>query len=321
MMRRWLALCGSAVLLASCGGADGDAAGGRLPPAPAGVTAEAGSATSVHVMWNAAGEDVAAYEVLRDGRKVREVPGSTRMVDVTRLRPSTVYVFSVRARDADGRVGPRSAEVRATTPADDPADTSPPGAPDGLRGTALGGRMVQLTWTAAQDDRRVVSYDIEQGGTPVHRVGGNQTGAVVTGLRPGTRYAFTVRARDAADNVSPPSAVVRVTMPGHARAASGTAPSGFRAEAREGDDGAHHAHLSWVPPRVDGTVSEYEVHLDGRPATAVVFGGTPPKDRARHSFYLGRDPGETHRVRLRARLPDGTWGAFTAERTVTTGQR
>jgi hypothetical protein len=34
---------------------------------------------------------------------------------------------------------------------------------------------------------------------------------------------------------------------------------------------------------------------------------------------VGRDSGATHRVRIRAMLPDGTWGGFSAERTVTTG--
>ncbi|NNN36636.1 hydrolase, partial [Streptomyces sp. S3(2020)] len=36
-------------------------------------------------------------------------------------------------------------------------------------------------------------------------------------------------------------------------------------------------------------------------------------------FYVGRDAGVTHRVRIRAKLPDGTWGGFSAQRTVTTG--
>ncbi|MFI7294755.1 hypothetical protein [Streptomyces sp. NPDC050121] len=39
-----------------------------------------------------------------------------------------------------------------------------------------------------------------------------------------------------------------------------------------------------------------------------------------YSFYAGREAGIGHRVRLRARLPDGTWGAFSTERTVTTGE-
>ncbi|MES5820184.1 fibronectin type III domain-containing protein [Streptomyces sp. RG80] len=317
-MRRFLALCGAITLVASCGWG-GDGAEGRLPAAPVGVTAAAGSATSVHVMWNATGQGVEVYEVYRGTTKVKEVPGSQHMVDVTRLRPSTMYVFTVRARDTDGRLGPSSGEVRARTPAAGAADGAPPTAPGAARGKVIGGRAVQLSWSASSDDRGVISYDIHQGTTKIHSVGGSQTAAVVTGLRPGTRYSFTVRARDAADNVSPASGTVRLTTAPGADAGTGTAPTRFRASTRLGDDGAYYLDLSWVPPRADGTVTEYQVHLDGRPATSLVFGGSAPSDRATYGFYVGRDAGVTYRVRIRARLPDGTWGGFSPERTVTTG--
>ncbi|MGV9844427.1 fibronectin type III domain-containing protein [Streptomyces fungicidicus] len=318
--RRLLALCGILLLLASCrwGGADEEDGGERLPGAPTGVTAEAGSATSVHVMWNAAADArVSRYEVYRGTTKVGEVPASEHMVDVTRLRPGTSHVFTVRARDRDGRLGPRSREVRATTPAAAAADGTAPTRPADLRGRAAGSRAAQLSWSAAADDRGVVSYDVYQGGTKIHSVGGNQTATVVTGLRPGTRYAFTVRARDAADNLSPAGSAVRLTTAGGADGRA-TSPTGFRAASEE-SDGAYYLVLDWVPPRVDGVVTEYEVRLDGRVATSLVYGGDAPRDRATYRFYAGREPGVTHRVRIRAMLPDGTWGGFSAERAVTTG--
>ena len=320
-LSRCLALGGALTLLVSCGGAaSGDGTPGGAPGAPLGVTATAGSATSVHVMWNAVSVSggVGGYEVYRGTTKVEEVPGAQHMVDVTRLKPSTVYVFTVRARDKQGRAGPPSREIRATTPAAVAADRVAPSRPGGLRGRAVGSRSVQLSWSAASDDRGVVSYDIHQGATKIHSVGGNQTAAVVTGLRPGTRYVFTVRARDAGDNVSAASGSVRLTTPGTDDGRD-TAPTGFRATTHRAD-GAYHLDLSWVPPRTDGVVTEYQIQLDGRPATSLVYGGPAPRDRAaEYSFYLGREAGVSHRVRIRAKLPDGTWGGFSAERTVTTG--
>ncbi|MFI6035831.1 fibronectin type III domain-containing protein [Streptomyces sp. NPDC051315] len=315
-MRR-VVLCGG-VLVACCacaGPGGGDE--GRAPGAPTGVTAEAGSATSVHVMWNAV-PAVSAYEVYRGPTKVAVVPASGRMLDVTRLAPSTTYVFTVRARDAEGRLGPRSREVRATTPAAVATDRTPPTRPHGATGRAAGSRAAQLSWSASTDDRGVVSYDVYRGGTKIHSVGGNQTATVVTGLRPGTRYTFTVRARDAAGNLSPAGAPVRLTTAPGSDEGRDTAPTEFRATARPAD-GAYYIDLAWVPPRVDGVVTEYQIQLDGRPATSLVWGGTPPRDRASYSFYVGQEAGAGHRVRLRARLPDGSWGAFSAERTVTTG--
>ncbi|MFD0313176.1 fibronectin type III domain-containing protein [Streptomyces flavalbus] len=314
-------VCGTLLLVASCawGGGSGDT-GERPPGAPTGVTAEAGSATSVHVMWNAvsARPGVAGYEVYRGGTKVDEVPATEHMTDVTRLAPGTTYVFTVRARDAEGRLGPRSREVRATTPAAVTADGSAPTRPGSLTGRAAGARAAQLSWTASKDDRGVVSYDVFQGDTKIHSVGGGQTATVVTGLRPGTRYAFTVRARDAADNVSPASAVVRLTTAPGADDGRSTAPTAFRASTRR-VDGAWHIELTWVPPRADGVITEYEVQLDGRTATSLVFGGTAPSAKATYGFYAGEEDGVTHRVRIRAKLPDGTWGGYSAERTVTTG--
>lgn len=230
----WVVLCGlSAVLSCGCAGNPGGD-DGRAPGAPTGVTAQAGSATSVHVMWNAVAADpaVGAYEVYRGTEKVGDVPGSAHMLDVVRLSPSTTYVFSVRARDGDGRLGPRSREARATTPAAAAADNSPPTTPGTLTGRTTGSRAVQLSWSASTDDRKVVSYDVCQGGVRVHSVGGGQTATVVTGLRPGARYSFTVRARDAADNVSPAGPPVRLTTaPGDGggrtprRSASGRPPT------------------------------------------------------------------------------------------------
>ncbi|MFI1485136.1 fibronectin type III domain-containing protein [Streptomyces sp. NPDC020747] len=327
VLLRAAVLPGTLLMVVSCGwGGDGTAAGDRPPGAPAGVTAAAGSSTSVHVMWNRASgkPEVAHYEVYRGTTMVKEVPGSDHMVDITRLKPSTMYAFSVRARDADGRLGPLSERVRATTPAATASDKRAPSAPERPRGKAAGSRAAQLSWDRSTDDRGVASYDIYQGESKIHSVGGAQSATVVTGLRPGTRYSFTVRARDAADNVSPASPAVRITTAGSddgKGTGTGLAPTGFRA-ATHRTDGAYYLDLSWIPPdaeTIDGVITEYQIQLDRQPATSLVWGDTTPRDKATYSFYVGREAGVTQRVRIRAKLPDGTWSGFSAERTVTTG--
>ncbi|MFF4521196.1 fibronectin type III domain-containing protein [Streptomyces bluensis] len=312
-------ICGSLFLTVACGQDRPPEL--RTPGAPVGVTAAAGSATTVHVMWNRASgkPEVTRYEVYRGTTKVKDVSGGEHMVDVTGLAPSTTYVFTVRARSAGGVLGPPSRRVRATTPEAVATDSRAPSRPGPPQGTVAGSRAVQLSWGRSADDRGVVSYDILQGGSKIHSVGGGQTAAVVTGLRPGTRYSFTVRARDAADNVSPASEAVRLTTPPGTDDGRGTAPARFRATTRRAD-GAYYIDLAWVPPRADGAITEYEIHLDGQVATSLVWGGTAPQDRAEYGFYVGREAGVTHRVRIRAKMPDGTWGGFSAERTVTTGR-
>ncbi|MET7982751.1 fibronectin type III domain-containing protein [Streptomyces sp. NPDC005281] len=316
-------VCAALLALTSCGwGAPTSGRGERLPAAATGVTATAGSSTSVHVMWNLADEDprITRYEVYRGTTKVKEVAGSEHMVDIVRLEPSTSYVFRVRARNADGVPGPLSRPVWATTPAAIAADRTAPTRPAGPHGRAVGGRAVQLSWTGSSDARGVVSYDIYQGTSKIHSVGGAQTAAVVTGLRPDTAYVFTVRARDAADNVSAPSGAVRITTAPGPEDDRGTAPAGFRATTHR-SEGAYYIDLSWTAPEVDGVITEYRIQLDGRDVTSLVWGGSPPSGTCTHSFYVGREADVTYRVRIRAKLPDGTWGARSPERSVTTGRK
>ncbi|GGV41059.1 hydrolase [Streptomyces longisporoflavus] len=310
----------TAALAACTWGGEADAKDVQPPTAPRGLTVQAGSATTAHVMWNKATDDtgVTGYDVYRGATRVKRVPGSKHMVDVVGLKPSTAHTFTVRARDAEGNVGPASKKQTVNTPAAAAADREPPSRPGSPRGAVEGSRAVTLSWGASKDDEGVASYEIYQGTSKIHSVDGSERETLVTGLRPGTAYRFTVKALDAADNASPPSRTVRLTTEAGRGDGRATAPADFRAKTRE-DDGAYYIVLAWTPPRTGGAVAEYQIHLDGKTATSLVFGGTAPRDKAEHDFYVGKKPGDTHRVKLRAKLPDGTWGGWSAERTVTTG--
>lgn len=283
------------------------------PTVPTGVTATAGSATTVHVMWSAATDDraVTGYAVYRAGRKVRDLPATALMTDVVGLAPATPHAFTVRARDAAGNVSPPSATVAATTLRADTEDRTPPTAPRALRATADGSRAATLTWTPSRDDTRVTAYDVYQADTRVHTAPGTATTARVTGLRPGTAYAFTVRARDAAENSSPDSPRVELTTTPAPGAPPNTAPEHLAATAAKGE-----ITLTWTPPDTGAPVTHHELHLDGRFATTIVWGTTPPPTRATYTFPVQDPPGTRYTVTLRARLPDGTWGDFSAPRVV-----
>lgn len=96
-------------------------------------------------------------------------------------------------------------------------DTTPPSAPQGLNASAQSGSEVRLQWQASTDAGTGVSgYRVyRDGGTdPVATVGAVTT-YTDTGLAPGTRYSYAVRAFDGATpaNVSAASANVSVTTP------------------------------------------------------------------------------------------------------------
>lgn len=305
------------LLLTACGAGGPEAA---PPEPPAGLTVHASSSTAVHVMWNRVDEEaeIAGYEVYRQGEKVEEVEGGRYMVDVTGLEPETEYTFAVKARGKDGSLsrGSRAASVTTLDAASEDAEA--PTRPTGLRGEAAGARAARLTWQAAGDNHEVTSYDVYQGDARVHSVGGGETSTLVTGLRPGTDYAFTVKARDGADNSSEASGTVHLTTSDGASDDAATAPADFAVRSEKGDRG-HYLELSWTPPDTGGTVPEYQIHLDGEFATTLAWGADAPEGKAEYRFFVTEETGTRYRVKLRARLPDGTWGSFSTERSVTTG--
>ncbi|MET9800016.1 cellulase family glycosylhydrolase [Streptomyces sp. NPDC006368] len=93
-------------------------------------------------------------------------------------------------------------------------DTTAPTAPTALTGTAKTSSSVTLSWTASADNVRVTGYDVYRGATKVNAAPVTATTYTDTGLTASTAYSYTVRARDAAGNVSAPSAALSVTTEG-----------------------------------------------------------------------------------------------------------
>ena len=88
-------------------------------------------------------------------------------------------------------------------------DITPPTAPTNLAATATTTTSVSLSWTAATDNVGVTGYDVYRGAT----LAGTSTGTTFTdtGLTPSTAYTYTVKAFDAAGNLSSASSAVTAT--------------------------------------------------------------------------------------------------------------
>ncbi|MGW0858673.1 fibronectin type III domain-containing protein [Streptomyces sp. NPDC002690] len=319
---RVVSTCSAALLLAllaGCGGS-AEASDTDAPTTPRNVTAQSSSATSVHVMWEPSTDDkaVTGYEIYSGAARVKVVPATTHMIDVDGLTASTDYTFTVRARDAAGNLSEPGPGAPATTQATPPDDRRAPSVPAALRATAVGTDRVTLSWKASTDDVKVTAYDVYQEDSRIHSASGTVTSARLTGLRPGTVYTFTLRARDASDKSSDDSRSVDVTTRSAPGAPANTAPTGLRTETRD-ESGSYVVRLSWDQPEVDGAIPAYELYLDGKATTTIVWGGTPPKGRATYELTLTEPKGTRHSVKLRAKLPDGTWGDFSAQRTLLLG--
>ncbi|HEX6499413.1 MAG TPA: glycosyl hydrolase family 18 protein [Micromonosporaceae bacterium] len=187
----------------------GSGGGDTTPPsAPTNLTVTGTTTSSVSLSWTASTDNVgvAGYDIYRGGTKVGSATG-TSYTD-SGLAAGTTYTYTVKARDAAGNVGAASNQVSATTQASG-GDTTPPSAPTNLHVTGTTSSSVSLAWTASTDNVGVTGYDIYRGGTKV----GSATGTSYTdsGLAAGTTYTYTVKARDAAGNVSAASNQVSAT--------------------------------------------------------------------------------------------------------------
>ncbi|WP_405010067.1 endo-1,4-beta-xylanase [Kitasatospora sp. NBC_01539] len=104
-------------------------------------------------------------------------------------------------------VGNGTASPSPSTPP--PGDVQAPSVPAGLTVRATTASGATLTWTASTDDTGVTGYDVYRDGARVATA--TATAYTDSGLAASTAYRYTVRARDAAGNVSADSAAVTAT--------------------------------------------------------------------------------------------------------------
>ncbi|WP_329401772.1 glycosyl hydrolase family 18 protein [Streptomyces melanogenes] len=96
----------------------------------------------------------------------------------------------------------------STTP---PGD-NPPSAPGTPTASGVTNTSVNLSWTAATDDKGVKNYDVYRGASKIATVTG--TTYADSGLTAGTTYTYSVTARDTADQTGPSSGSTTVTTTG-----------------------------------------------------------------------------------------------------------
>ncbi len=179
------------------------------PTAPTSLAASGTTQTTTNLSWTASTDNVAVtgYDVFKDGALLGSTTTATTYA-VTGLTASTAYAFTVKAKDAAGNVSSASNTANVTTLA--PADTTAPTAPTSLTASGTTQTATNLSWTASTDNVAVTGYDVFKDGTLL----GSTTTATtyaVTGLTASTAYAFTVKAKDAAGNVSSESNTANVT--------------------------------------------------------------------------------------------------------------
>lgn len=136
------------------------------------------------------------------------------------------------------------------------SDNQAPSQPKNLSGTSPTYSTVALTWTASTDNVGVTGYNVYKDGVLVDIT--TSTTYTVTGLKANTNYAFTVKAVDAAGNLSAASNQASVTTMNSNDQTAPTAPSGLSVV-----PGITTARLSWTASTDDIGVAGYYVYNNG----------------------------------------------------------
>jgi hypothetical protein len=92
-----------------------------------------------------------------------------------------------------------------------PNDTSPPGAPSGLKTLSAAAGRVALNWSSGGGDP--TGYAVSRNGAVIGTTAANQTSYLDMTVAPGTRYTYTVAAVDGSGLRSSPTRAVAVTTP------------------------------------------------------------------------------------------------------------
>lgn len=276
---------------------------------PTNVRVAAATITSLTIAWDASA-GATYYEVRIDGRAYNGSGAASYTFGG--LTPGTTYAIEVRA----WRTSPTAwtAPLLATTVADNVAPTAPV-----VSARALSPGMMEVTWTQAMDDNGYVGYNVYVDGKPARSMLPHNVlprYVTIQNLRSLATYQVTVRAYDAAGNLSVPLNPVTLTMPAGTDTQAPTAPSNLRIQPWA--NGVSSVALTWDWPTDNVGITAFEVYMDGSLAgevlTDVHYG-----DLFNWFFARHLSPGSTHTFTVKARDESGNVSPASGPLTVTMG--
>jgi uncharacterized protein YdaL len=174
------------------------------------------------------------------------------------LAGSTRYTITLKVKASTGALS-KPYTYSFTTRV---VDASAPSAPASLVAGPPTATSVDLTWNPSTDNVGVTAYEVyaSTGGAPMATVAGSPpaSSTTLTDLTPSTAYSVTVRARDAAGNLSAPSNAASFTTPALPPPPDTTAPSAPGTPV-VGDLTATTATLTWADSTDAVGVAGYRV--------------------------------------------------------------
>ncbi len=221
VLRAWIEQGAKGGATGSCGSSPAGTAD-TMAPSFAGATSATSVPQSVLVQWTAGSDNVTLqnqliyliYQATTSGAENFATPSYTSAAGATsfsagKLSINTKYFFVVRAKDQAGNIDGNKVEVSATTPAT--VDMQAPTFSGLSSASASGAATINLSWSTASDNITAaaqITYLVYQSstaggenfGTPSYMTVPGATSISITGLNPGAKYFFVVRAQDGAGN-------------------------------------------------------------------------------------------------------------------------
>lgn len=165
----------------------------------AGTTANNVNAANVDILWSTDSGNTWTTLLAgtpNDGSEAVTIPNVSTTTGRIMVKGSNHIFFDVNNANITVNAGSGS------------SDTVAPTAPT-LAAAGTTSTSTNLSWSGATDNVAVTGYDVYQGASLIGSTA--STSYTVTSLTPSTSYTFTVKAKDAAGNVSVSSNVVSVT--------------------------------------------------------------------------------------------------------------
>ncbi|MBM7563624.1 NPCBM/NEW2 domain-containing protein [Paenibacillus sacheonensis] len=166
-----------------------------------------------------------------------------------------IYRVTLVVWDNEGRAGLKESIILVRPGA---KDTKKPSTPTNVASPSQTDETIALTWSPASDNVGVVGYDVYKDGVLAGSTAPGETTITLTGLTALTSYSITLKARDAAGNVSDPSAALTVTTEAP-DAAAPSAPGQLTAASVTGTS----ASLTWSASTDNKAVTGYIVYRNG----------------------------------------------------------
>ena len=131
---------------------------------------------------------------------------SSHSTNLSKLTNGTTYNYYIQCRDQAGNTGKLTISFKVLMP-----DPSAPTAPKNLVATATSATQINLSWGVSTDNVAVVKYQIFRNGQAAFLAETTTNSFSDNNLTASTQYSYTIKAMDAAGNISKASNTAKAT--------------------------------------------------------------------------------------------------------------